>query len=194
MYAIAAYFWRFHSSKIALMKKIFERPWLLQYMYCLSANLCVPIMATRSGNESEGSIAALFDEGACLFDNMGSPMEQTPPGVGKTPTTPTRAVDLAATVDGGSGTVCIYSSSSQGWLVSSIFAKHHFPMITVANYHYTIHHNRNHHCNIHGGCNCLCMNYLVQCLFFILRFAIILSASLLALLPILSFASCSSFR
>ena len=60
-------------------------------------------MATivNSGNESEGSIAAL--EGACLFDNMDSPMEHTPLGAGKTPTTPSRVADLAAVVDGGSG-------------------------------------------------------------------------------------------
>ena len=45
-------------------------------------------MATNSDNESVGSIAALFDERARLFNNMGSPMEQTPPGAGKTPTTP----------------------------------------------------------------------------------------------------------
>ena len=71
-------------------------------------------MATSSGNESEGSITALFDEGARLFDNMDSPMEQTPPGVGKTPTTTSRVADQATAVDGGSGTQCIYSPSSQG--------------------------------------------------------------------------------
>ena len=60
------------------------------------------IKATSSGNESEGSVAAIFDEGACLFDNMGSPMEETPPGAGKTPTTPSRVADLAAVVNGGS--------------------------------------------------------------------------------------------
>ena len=55
-------------------------------------------MVTGSGNESEGSISALFDKGARLFDNVGSPMEQTPPGAGKMPTTPSRVVDLAAAV------------------------------------------------------------------------------------------------
>ena len=44
----------------------------------LLVNHCVLSMATilNSGNEREGSITAL--EGACLFDNVGSPMEQTP--------------------------------------------------------------------------------------------------------------------
>ena len=44
-----------------------------------------------------------LDEGACVFDYLGSLMEQTPPGAGKTPTTPSRVADLAAVVDGGSG-------------------------------------------------------------------------------------------
>ena len=79
-------------------------------------------MATRSNNESAGSITALFDEGARLFDNMGSPMEQTPHKAGKTPTTPTRVADLAAAVDGGSGIQHNYSLSSQGRPVSSIYA------------------------------------------------------------------------
>ena len=48
------------------------------------------IMASSSSNESEGVIAALLDEGACLLNDMGSPIEQTPPRVAKTPTTPTR--------------------------------------------------------------------------------------------------------
>ena len=53
---------------------------------------------------------------------MGSPIEQTPPGAGKTPTTPSRVADLATAVDGGSGTQRIYSPSSQGRLVLSIHA------------------------------------------------------------------------
>ena len=69
-------------------------------------------MANNSDNESGGSIAALFDEGARLFDDMGSPMKQTPPGAGKTPTTPSRVADLATAVNGGSGTQRIYSPSS----------------------------------------------------------------------------------
>ena len=79
------------------------------------------IKATSSSTESEGSIAALFDKGACLFDKMGSSMEHTPPGAGKTPTTPSRVADLAAVVDGGSGIQSIYSPSSQGQLISSIY-------------------------------------------------------------------------
>ena len=42
-------------------------------------------MASGSGNESgntEGSIAALLDEGACLLDDICSLLEQTPPGAG----------------------------------------------------------------------------------------------------------------
>ena len=74
-------------------------------------------MANNSDSESGGSIAALFNEGAHLFNNMGSPMEQTPPGAGKTTTTPSWVVDLATAVDGGSGTQRIYSPSSQGRLV-----------------------------------------------------------------------------
>ena len=77
-------------------------------------------MVNNSDNESGGCIAALFDESACLFNEMGSPMEQTPPGAGKTPTTPSRVADLATAVDGGSGTQRIYSLSSQGRLVLSI--------------------------------------------------------------------------
>ena len=53
---------------------------------------------------------------------MGSPMEQTPPGAGKTPTTPSRVADLATAVDGGSGTQRIYSPSIQGQLVLYIQA------------------------------------------------------------------------
>ena len=63
-------------------------------------------MASGSGNESdntEGSIAALLDKGACLIDDICSLMEQTPPGVGKTPTTPIQVANLAAAVDGGIG-------------------------------------------------------------------------------------------
>ena len=42
-------------------------------------------MASGNGNESDntkGSIAALFDEGARLFDDICSPMERTSHGVG----------------------------------------------------------------------------------------------------------------
>ena len=77
-------------------------------------NYGVISMASNSDNESVGSIAALFDEGARLFDNSGSPMEHTSPGAGKTPTTPSRVKDLATEVDGGSGTKRVYSPSSQG--------------------------------------------------------------------------------
>ena len=61
-----------------------------------------------------------LDDGACVFDYMGSPMEQTSPGAGKTPTTPSRVAGLEAVVDGGSGIQHIYSPSSQGRPVSSI--------------------------------------------------------------------------
>ena len=69
--------------------------------------------------ESGGSIAALFDESDRLLNDLGSPMEEsTPPGAGKTPTTPSRVADLATAVDGGNGTRT-YSPSSQGRLVLS---------------------------------------------------------------------------
>ena len=77
-------------------------------------------MASNSDNESVGSIAAVFDEGACLFDNSGSLMEHTPPGAGKIPTTPSWVTDLATEVDGGSGTQRVYGLSSQGRLVLSV--------------------------------------------------------------------------
>ena len=84
----------------------------------LLVNHCVYSMAIiDSESESGGSIAALFDEGDRLLNDLGSPMEQsTPPGAGKTPTTPSTVADLATAVDGGSGTR-IYSPSSQGRLV-----------------------------------------------------------------------------
>ena len=77
-------------------------------------------MANNSDSESGGSIAALFDEGARLFDDMAPLWSRLPPGVGKTPTTPSRVADLATAVDGGSGTQRIYSPSGQGRLVLSI--------------------------------------------------------------------------
>ena len=80
-------------------------------------------MASNSDDESVGSIAALFDEGARLFDNWGSHVEHTSPRAGKTPTKPSRVMDLATEVDGGSGTQHIYSSSSQGRLVLFIHAR-----------------------------------------------------------------------
>ena len=45
------------------------------------------------------------------------PMEHSPPGADKTPTTPSRVMDLATEVDGGRRTQHIYSPSSQGRLV-----------------------------------------------------------------------------
>ena len=87
-----------------------------------------------SGSESDktvgSSIAALLDEGARLFDDSGSPMEQSPPEAGKTPTTPKRVADLAAAVDGGNGKLRTYCSSSQGRHVLSIRHSDYLPCTT----------------------------------------------------------------
>ena len=64
--------------------------------------------------QEDGSIAALLDEGANLIDDICSLMEQTPPGVGKTPTTPIWVADLAATVHGCIGIERNYSTPRQG--------------------------------------------------------------------------------
>ena len=78
-------------------------------------------MSGDRASADESDLAALLGEGARLFDSYGSCMEQTPPEAGKTPTTPVRVEDLAATVDGGNGNERIsYSPSSQGGHVSSI--------------------------------------------------------------------------
>ena len=61
-------------------------------------------MTSRSDNESnntDGFIAAFLDERSCLFDDICSPMEQTLPEAGKTPTIPIQVADLAAALDWG---------------------------------------------------------------------------------------------
>ena len=81
-------------------------------------------MSGDRASADESDLAALLGEGARLFDSSDSSMEQTPPEVGKTPTTPVRVADLAAAVDGGKGNERIsYNPSSQGGHVSSIFAQ-----------------------------------------------------------------------
>ena len=51
----------------------------------------------------------------------GLPYGAGSPGAAKIPTTPTQVADLAAAVDGGSGTQRNYSPSNQGRHVSSIY-------------------------------------------------------------------------
>ena len=67
-------------------------------------------MANGAKNDS---LEALFDEGALILDD-DSPMNETLPGTGKTPTTPLQGTDLAAVVDGGNGEVSRDSTPSQG--------------------------------------------------------------------------------
>lgn len=67
-------------------------------------------MADSAKNDS---LEALFDEGALIL-NDDTPIEETLPGTGKTPTTPLQGTDLAAVVDGGNGEVSRDSTPSQG--------------------------------------------------------------------------------
>ena len=67
-------------------------------------------MANGAKNDS---LEALFDERALILDD-DSPMNETLPGTGKTPTTPLQGADLAAVVDGGNGEVSRDRTPSQG--------------------------------------------------------------------------------
>ena len=71
-------------------------------------------------NSTECPNVALLNEGAHLFDAICSTIKQTPSGVGETPTTPIRIVDLAAAEDEGNGVERNCSTSSKGRYASSI--------------------------------------------------------------------------